>query len=597
MKIRARTLVVLGLVLGGVLAVLVEVVIVERLTYTRDLQLSLVENLEQQMVLERALHNGLIGVAEYEPIPSPLLDELLAAPIPGDCCITEHLALLQSLVVDDLVTRADAHTAANASTLLAAVKRHTAAQKANLKGFYGENTVIPLLWGGAVLVALFVLWAGYRFGVVRPLERLKIAVEESRFGGFFVFSDNHFAPEEITSLARSFKALVGELERALEAKSEEFHVYQSNARVVAERGALELARLFDKSSAPIFMLGLDGTITSWNHKVAELTQYPADIAVGRMFDAIFLDASNRERFLSSFALSIEGTPQDDLRLSLSTTRARRVQLLISLSPQTDVAGDISGVICVGHALEELLESTQRAVEVQRALHFSELASGAAHQLNQPLQKMRLLLANANNRLRLPDIDREVVAAKVKGADEQLSRLAEIVDHLRIFGQRVEPVSGGFDLGIIVERCVDLARSSFNERGIRLVLHNDLKDQKVQGHPVQIERTLIALLDNARDAVLEKAPKLPKVEVSAEVAADGNVVIIIADNGGGIDETVMPKVFDPFFTTKINAKNTGLGLAEVAGLINELNGRIALVNTDTGIAASVSIPIIMELAEC
>ena len=80
------------------------------------------------------------------------------------------------------------------------------------------------------------------------------------------------------------------------------------------------------------------------------------------------------------------------------------------------------------------------------------------------------------------------------------------------------------------------------------------------------------------------------------ADEGRIVITIKDNGGGIDEAVMPKVFDPFFTTKINSKNTGLGLAEAARLMGQLNGDIALTNTPLGITASVSMPVISASEE-
>ena len=596
MKVKAGTLVILGLLFGAAVALAVQILISNRLFDTRDLQLSLVGNLEQKIAIERTLLGGLLNAQQNDLITPSVLAELLVIPMPDGCCTAELLALLESVVTDGLVTRADGRTGAQASALLSAVENHVSAQQLKLNQLYDENRLIPLLLVVAMLIALVILWLGYRFGVIRPIGRLITAVEESRFGGSFTFPLGHFAPEEITSLARSFNDLVNKLENALATKSEEFDDYQSTTLAAAERTASELAELVNSSSAPIFILEPSGVIKVWNRKVADMTKYPAKSVIGKSFEAIFIDPASRLKFLSAFRLAIGGEPQEGLRLLLSAPGIKSIELLVSLSPQTDVRGRIFGVMCVGNSVSEFLESTHRELEMQRVRHFSELASGAAHQLNQPLQSMRLLLANANNRLRLPDIDREVVAAKVKGADEQLSRLAEIVEHMRVFGQQVKPVPGGFDLRIIVDRCVDLARAAFNERGIRLVLKNELKDQKIQGHPVQIERTLIALLDNAREALFEIAPEFPQVDVSAVAADEGRIVITIKDNGGGIDEAVMPKVFDPFFTTKINSKNTGLGLAEAARLMGQLNGDIALTNTPLGITASVSMPVISASEE-
>jgi len=593
MKVKARTLVIVGLLMGGMIFLLTEIFIAKRLFSTRDLQLGLVTSLEQEIALERLLLSTIIDADAGDAVPASLLAQLSTAQIPLDCCDAERGAVLASIVrgsADDAVAYANSRTAEYASALLVSIGRHVAAQKSELDQLYDENRVIPILLAGVLIIALFALWLGYRVGVIRPIERLTAAVESSRAEGRFSFSDQQFAPEEIRSLAVSFEGLVRELARALEAKSEELDEYQSLARAAAERAASELAELVDSSSAPIFTLNRSGEIQAWNRKVAKMTKYPAATVVGQSFEAAFLDSTHRLPFLSAFESALAGRPQEGLRLPLTASGLKPIELLLSLSPQTDISGAIIGVMCVGQGVGAFLESTHRALEMQRTRHFSELAAGAAHQLNQPLQKMRLLLANANNRLRFPEIDREVVAAKVKGADEQLSRLAEIVDHLRVFGQQVKPVPGGFDLGIIVERCVDLARGGFNERGMRLVLHNQLHDQKVEGHPVQIERTLMGLLDNAREALLETAPDFPQVDVRADIDTQGKVTIVVEDNGGGVDEAVMPKVFDPFFTTKINAKNTGLGLAAAATLVSEMGGEMALVNANNGVRVSVILPV-------
>lgn len=599
MKVKARTLVIVGLLTGGMIFLLAEMFIAKRLFSTRDLQLGLVVSLEQEIALERLLLSTIIDADAGEAVPAALLGQLSTVQIPLDCCEAVRAALLASIVSDSgpgAVAYTNSRTAEYASALLASVSRHVAAQKSELNTLYTENRVIPFLLTGVLLLALCALWLGYRFAVIRPIERLTTAVESRRADGRFSFSDQEFAPEEIRSLAAAFESLVRELARALEAKSEELDEYLSAARAAAERTASELAELVDSSSAPIFTLNRSGEIQAWNRKVAKMTKYPAATVVGQSFESAFLDSTHRLTFLSAFELALAGQPQEALRLPLTASGVKPIELLLSMSPQTDISGAIVGVMCVGQGVGAFLESTHRALEMQRTRHFSELAAGAAHQLNQPLQKMRLLLANANNRLRLPEIDREVVAAKVKGADEQLSRLAEIVDHLRVFGQQVKPVPGGFDLGIIVARCVDLARGGFNERGMRLVLHNQLQDQKVEGHPLQIERTLMGLLDNAREALLETAPDFPQVDVSAHVDAHAKVTIVVEDNGGGIDEATMPKVFDPFFTTKINAKNTGLGLAAAATLVGEMGGEMALVNANNGVRVSVILPVITSRGE-
>ena len=83
-----------------------------------------------------------------------------------------------------------------------------------------------------------------------------------------------------------------------------------------------------------------------------------------------------------------------------------------------------------------------------------------------------------------------------------------------------------------------------------------------GTPLQVEgKCLIAIFDNATEALVATRPVAPVIGVSAGINAQANSAnVSIRDNGGGLDVAHLDKVFDPFFTTKINGKNVGLGLA-------------------------------------
>ena len=237
-----------------------------------------------------------------------------------------------------------------------------------------------------------------------------------------------------------------------------------------------------------------------------------------------------------------------------------------------------------------LQPTVLEFEAQQSSYFSQLASSAAHQLNQPLQKMRLYLANAQNRLRLPTFDQDVLVEKLTGVEVELSTVSEIIDHLREFGRPIEPMPNGFQIGTVIERCLDLSRGSLLEQGIEVVLDCQLSEEIADGHPLQIEKPLIALLNNAREAVLEGVPNQPKITIVATSDSADIAKIVVSDNGCGLVEEFRDRIFEPFFSTRTAGKNVGLGLSVAQAVISELGGRLTLDSDNGWTVATMVVPL-------
>lgn len=207
--------------------------------------------------------------------------------------------------------------------------------------------------------------------------------------------------------------------------------------------------------------------------------------------------------------------------------------------------------------------------------------------------MRLYLANAQNRLRRPEVDKAVLSEKLSGVDVELSRMGEIIDHLRLFGKKTPPVEGGFSLATVIDRCAELVGGRLTEQGISLEVNNELGSEHVFGHPLQVEKCLVAIFDNATEALETARPAKPMITVSANINAQANSVdISIKDNGGGVDVADLGKVFDPFFTTKMSGKNVGLGLASSRALIEEIGGDVTLRSSDNETIVKISLPLIL-----
>ncbi|MCB5409543.1 cache domain-containing protein [Pseudogemmobacter faecipullorum] len=210
--------------------------------------------------------------------------------------------------------------------------------------------------------------------------------------------------------------------------------------------------------------------------------------------------------------------------------------------------------------------------------MGEMASGLAHELNQPLTAIaqnadtaRLVLEqqrNADPELQelIGDIEREAL------------RAGEIIRALRSFIRKDKSCSTGFDLANLADQTLRLVQAEATEAGVRIsnLLPADLP--AVLGNRTQIAQVLVNLLRNAIEA-LSAAPSAERM-VSLSARRDGTMLrVSVEDNGPGISETI--SLFSQFETTK--ADGMGLGLSICRSLIQANQGE--LWHEGTGISGA------------
>ena len=100
-----------------------------------------------------------------------------------------------------------------------------------------------------------------------------------------------------------------------------------------------------------------------------------------------------------------------------------------------------------------------------------------------------------------------------------------------------------------------------------------------GNLFRLEQVIVNLLNNAKDALEEKAGqagmKFSKAIIIRTFREQNNIVLEIEDNGSGISQENIQRVFEPFFTTKEMSKGTGLGLSIVYGIVEEMRGQVSV----------------------
>ena len=569
MALRLRTTAIRTLVVLGIGVFIVEMLVVQRIEALRDLQRSLIRSQQQALMMERDLHPSTLvpGSGDSAGIQATLdrSSQLLA-----ECCVDSAASLLASNGLGEGDNYAEAY-----GLLQTDIDRFLSQRQTAIEQAIALNQWLP--WGFfAILVAVLALaWRILQKNFLGPIVRLHGAVRRADQTGTLAFTSRAVDPSEIEDLAVSFDNLLTRLSGELAGRELALREAREMARRESDRVSAELTELIDGSPSPIFSLNLEGNVTNWNRKIAAVSGLHEREAKGCHFAKQCLRGSDQPVFERHFLSVLGGGAVEEFQLTVMSTTGAHSLLLASLTPRRSYGGDIIGVTCFGQPLGDFLLQTVHSVEQQRSTQFSELASSAAHQLNQPLQKMRLFLANAQNRLRVEPLDKSVLAEKLAGVDEQLSAVSEIIDHLREFGRPIKPVPGGFQLATVIDRCVQLSRGSLVERGIRVVFENSLTDEVISGHPLQIEKPLIALINNARDAIVDGGPQQGEVHIRAQKTASGVVQVSVSDNGSGISSDLQGRIFEPFFTTRDGGGNVGLGLSVAKAMVEGLGGTLEL----------------------
>ncbi len=237
---------------------------------------------------------------------------------------------------------------------------------------------------------------------------------------------------------------------------------------------------------------------------------------------------------------------------------------------------------VGFYIGVLIDERQRInAELRQTLRLAaaaEMAGALAHEINQPLTALSAygtaceqLLVRGETGPRLSDTIRRMVA--------ESRRAAEVVRRLRDFfrtgATRIERISA-VDL---LASGTDTLRAKAIQSGIELSIA-PVPELFVLADRMQIEVVLRNLISNAFEAVSEKPPDHPHVEVNTTVTSDAKLCITVTDNGPGLSRSAVKKVFEPFHSTK--SSGLGLGLAISRAIAEAHGGSLLAEEADHGV---------------
>ncbi|MBI4636734.1 MAG: GAF domain-containing protein [Candidatus Rokubacteria bacterium] len=259
---------------------------------------------------------------------------------------------------------------------------------------------------------------------------------------------------------------------------------------------------------------------------------------------------------------------------------REIALLEATADQIGIALDNARLYSeTRRQLEELKLAQAQLIHAEKLSAVGELASGVAHEINNPLTT---ILGQAHLLLTYPDLAANV-HDRLQLVAEEASRAARIVQNLLLFARRYPPERRLCSLPDQARRVLELKGYQLQQDKVRAVTEFGACPP-VWADENQIQQVLLNLVQNAHQAMANHPGE--RVLTVRVRAADGAACIEVLDTGPGIAPEVLPRMFDPFFTTKPPGEGSGLGLSVSYGIIAEHGGRLRAENRPEGGAAFV-----------
>jgi two-component system C4-dicarboxylate transport sensor histidine kinase DctB len=233
---------------------------------------------------------------------------------------------------------------------------------------------------------------------------------------------------------------------------------------------------------------------------------------------------------------------------------------------------------VTEAREHVRTQQQQLIQSSKLASLGQLSAGVAHELNNPLNNINLLVLNALDQVDVELKGRQLqhpLHEKLEAAAEQVQRATGVINNLRTFARASGTSMHAIVLADAIDSATALLRETLRLQQVELSIHMADRKAEVWGDRLQIEQVLVNLLTNACDALNDAAVK--RIMITAEADEDWELVTV-TDTGHGIAPQTLPHIFDPFFTTKEVGRGTGLGLSIVYGIIQDHGGQITAQST-------------------
>ncbi len=411
----------------------------------------------------------------------------------------------------------------------------------------------------------------------RELERLNDAIKKTNEELEIAYEETQSQTEELHAINEELKLLNEDLDRKnVELKKANITITVEEEEIKKAKDKLRL--IYDSILDYVLLVDGERNILEANRHFYEKLNLDEKLAAGRNIYPLFKIRNPGAD--CPITRSIDTLTPFEMEM---TSSEGKVYLCHSFPLIHEYEGQGKAVVYMKDITEQRL-LLHRLIQADKLSSLGELVSGVAHELNNPITGIMCF-----SELLMEDNISDNVRGKLAKINDASHRCKKIIDNLLTFARWNRPEKKYENVNNVIRRSVELRsyQLKVDNIGVELRLDDTLPSTMLDDN--QMQQVFLNLINNARDAIMEKGGG-GKIWIKSGVRG-GKVVVRFEDDGKGIPEDVIGRIFDPFFTTKEVGRGTGLGLSISYGIINEHGGNIyASSDPGSGTTFTVELPI-------
>jgi len=326
----------------------------------------------------------------------------------------------------------------------------------------------------------------------------------------------------------------------------------------------------------VYTIDLEGRFSYISPIAERVTGFSPHELIGKHFIEI-LSPGCRNMVIDSFNSNLKNKSPKTLEVQIVAKNGVEIPMELNTTTLYDVHGATIGRIGVARDITSryVEEARRKEMEVKaltqdKLASLGEIATGIAHEINQPLTYIKIILQSALNDFSKEELDTEELTGDFEESLRQVSKISDIISHLRTFGRTDVTLFGPVSLSTVLHDTLILMRERLRIRNILIDIYISDTFPMLNGNHIKLEQVFLNLIQNSIDAMEEQG----KGEIKLIAKSNkGRAMITFSDTGKGIPPNLQERVFEPFFTMKEAGKGTGIGLSIVYGIIQEHQGEI------------------------
>ena len=261
------------------------------------------------------------------------------------------------------------------------------------------------------------------------------------------------------------------------------------------------------------------------------------------------------------------------------------------------SGRIIGTLIKAFDITQTYENSQKLKRAEQLASLTTLAAGVAHEIKNPLGSISIYIQLIEKIIKKNIDNSSQCFSELKDycaiIKEEIGRLEDTINSFLFSVRKLELNLEETNINSLILSTIDFLKYEIENNNINMEIKFDRDNLIMRIDERYIKQSLINIIQNAIDSILEKSEKNYKKEIQIKLkTVDNFALITIKDNGIGIKEELLPKIFEPYFTTKRHG--TGLGLTNVARIIEAHNGNINIESEyGKGTKVIIKLPLLQE----